>query len=194
MTIKCSLVHAFCQPIQCLSISAFKSIIVNPSTTAGRNSKIKIKGRNLCLVQFSLPDRWKPYNKINDENLCLVQFSLPNRWKPYNKIKDKNLCSVQFSLPDRWKPYNKIKDRNLCSVQFSLPNRWKSYNKIKGRNLCSVQFSLPDRWKPYHETKGRGLSPDKLNMIIFLIIFTVSSQMPELVLMKLGMIVSCYCQ
>ena len=124
--------------------------------------------------------------KLREKNLCSVQFSLPDRWKPYNKIKDRNLCSIQFSLPDKWKPYNKIKDRNLCSVQFSLADKWKPYNKIKDRNLFSIQFSLLNKWKPYHETKGKGSSSNKLNTIIFLIISTTSSQVLELVLMKFG--------
>ena len=47
--------------------------------------------------------------------------------------------------------------------------------------------------KPKHN-KGRGLSLDKLNTIIFLIISTVSSQVSESVLMKLGVIASRYCQ
>ena len=127
-TIKCSLVYVFCQLTRHLLIGVFKFVIVNPSAMASRNSKTKIKGQNLCSIQFSLPDKWKPYNKIKDRNLCSVQFSLRDRWKPYNQIKDKNLCSVQFSLPDRWKPYNYIKDKNLCVVQFSLPDKWKPYN------------------------------------------------------------------
>ena len=126
--VKCGLIYVFCQPIRRLSTGAFKSIIVNPSAMTSTNSKTKIKDRNLCSFQFSLPDRWKPNNKIKDRNLCLVQFSLPDRWKPNNKIMDRNLCSVQFSLPDRWKPYNYIKDKNLCLVQFSLPDKWKPYN------------------------------------------------------------------
>ena len=149
------------------------SLLIHPPWPA-EIQKLKLKDKNLCSVQFSLPDRWKPYNKIKDRNLCSVQFSLPDRWKPYNKIKDRNLCLVQFLLSDRWKPYHKIKDR------------WKPYNKIKDKNLCSIQFSLLDKWEPYHETKGKGSSSNKLNTIIFLIISTTSSQVLELVLMKFG--------
>ena len=53
----------FVNQVRRLSTSAFKSVIVNPSAMASRNPKTKIKDRNLCSIQFSLPDRWKPYHE-----------------------------------------------------------------------------------------------------------------------------------
>ena len=157
----------FVNQVQRLSTGVFRSIIVNLFAMTSRNSTTKIKDRNLCPIQFSLPDRWKPYDYIKDRNLCPVQFSLLDRWKPYDYIKDRNLCLVPILIARQVETLQLKLRTEICAwsnshcqiggdltttlrtetCAQSNSHCWTGGNltsKIKDRNLCSIQFSLPD--------------------------------------------------
>ena len=130
VTIKCSLVYVFCQPIWHLSTSAFKSTIVNPSATANRNSKTKIRTETYARFKFHCRTSGNLITKLRIETCARSYFHCRTSGNLTTKLGTKTCARSNFHCRTSGNLTTKLGTKTCARSNFHCRIGWNLTTKL----------------------------------------------------------------